>query len=60
MRQRLIQVLGRQDDTDPRDGIVGHFWAPAKPRARLSLPLSDRATVVDLAQWLAAREGAEK
>lgn len=60
MRQRLAQVLRRQDDSDLEDPIVGRFWGQAKPLAHPALPRRDRTTVVDLAQWVTARETREK
>ena len=56
MRQRLAQVLKRQDDSDLKDPIVGRFWVQAKPLRHPALPRTDRTTVVDLAQWVTARE----
>jgi hypothetical protein len=60
MRQRLVQVLRRQDDSDPKDAIVSRFWGQAKPLGHPLLPRTDRTTVVDLAQWVTARERHEK
>jgi hypothetical protein len=55
MRQRFVQVLGKPDDSDLQDPIVGRFWVQAKPLARPSLPRTQTAAVVDLAQWVIAR-----
>jgi|HubBroStandDraft_4_1064222.scaffolds.fasta_scaffold1133724_2 hypothetical protein len=60
MRQRLVQVLRRQDDSDPQDPIVGRFWVQAKTLGRMSLPRNEQTTVVDLGQWVAARDRREK
>jgi len=56
MRQRLVQVLRRQEDSDSLDLVLGRFWAPAKPLRRSPAPASDPKNVVDLAGWIAERD----
>jgi hypothetical protein len=53
MRQRLVQVLKREDDIDSHDVVAGRFWASAKPLRR-SPRIPGESSVVDLAQWIAA------
>ncbi len=55
MRQRLVQVLKREDDIDSHDVVAGRFWTSAKPLRR-SPRIPDQTSVVDLAQWMATRD----
>jgi hypothetical protein len=56
MRQRLVQVLKREDDTNSAlDVVVGRFWASAKPLRPCPRIAPERTNVVDLARWIEAR-----
>jgi len=58
MRQRLMQVLGSEDQDDVMTDVVRRFWTRAKPLdARPRIPLENRpaAQVVDLATWVRAQ-----
>jgi hypothetical protein len=58
MRQRLMQVLGSEDQDDEMTDVVRRFWTRAKPlTGRPRAPLEGRpaAQVVDLATWTRAQ-----
>ena len=53
MRQRFMQVLQTDDQSDAESDVLRRFWARAKPLpARLD---ARPARVVDLAQWMQSR-----
>ncbi len=51
MRQRLVQVLTKDDRDEPMDALVRRFWSQGTRVA--SAPTEGR--VVDLAGWVRAR-----
>jgi len=53
MRQRLMQVLGSEDQDDVMTDVVRRFWTRAKPLST-PRPVEPRAAaqVVDLATWV--------
>jgi hypothetical protein len=53
MRQRFMQVLQTDDQSDAESDVLRRFWTRAKPLpARLD---ARPARVVDLAQWMQSR-----
>jgi hypothetical protein len=61
MRQRLMQVLGSEDQDDVMTDVVRRFWTRAKPLSptpcapRPQLESRPAAQVVDLATWVRAQ-----
>jgi hypothetical protein len=61
MRQRLMQVLGSEDQDDVMTDVVRRFWTRAKPLTasvaapRRQLESRPAAQVVDLATWVRAQ-----
>jgi hypothetical protein len=63
MRQKLVQVLEKNDDDEPMDAVVRRFWSrtPRLPGANASADAGRAATpgvgatLVDLAAWVQAR-----
>ena len=56
MRQRLMQVLGSEDQDDVMTDVVRRFWTRANPLST-PRPVETRpaAQVVDLATWTRAQ-----
>ena len=50
MRQRLLQVLGSEDQDDVTTYVLERFWSRAKPLPARVERRPD-ARVIDLAQW---------
>jgi hypothetical protein len=56
MRQRLVQVLRKDDRDEPMDALVRRFWMHSRTSALLpNTNDPTRARVVDLASWVRAR-----
>ena len=52
MRQRLVQVLTKDDRDEPMDALVRRFWSQSARR-----PIGPTgAGVVDLSSWRRARD----
>jgi hypothetical protein len=61
MRQKLVQVLEKNDDDEPMDAVVRRFWSRtprlsgANASAGRTTTLGVGAPIVDLAAWAQAR-----
>jgi hypothetical protein len=58
MRQRLVQVLEKDDGNEPMDAVVRRFWSRTTPLSGTNSEATPR--VVDLASWVRERSKPER